>query len=126
MKNLTLKLEDEIALLSKYRITPNELMFVRTLLMLQDEENEDIFQSYIEALYESGVKTREVILNLQDKGVILKTFHCPKEGEAFDSLFNIDREKINSIDRMSRNYSDLENVIASRYEELTRRKETNS
>lgn len=52
--------------------------------MLQDEENEDIFQSYIEALYESGVKTREVILNLQDKGVILKTFHCPKEGEAFD------------------------------------------
>ena len=41
-------------------------------------------------------------------------------------LFNIDREKINSIDRMSRNYSDLENVIASRYEELTRRKETNS
>lgn len=84
MKNLTLKLEDEIALLSKYRITPNELIFVRTLLMLQDEENEDIFQSYIEALYESGVKTREVILNLQDKGVILKTFHCPKEGEAFD------------------------------------------
>ena len=41
-------------------------------------------------------------------------------------LFNIDREKINSIDKMSRNYSDLENVIASRYEELTRRKETNS
>ena len=47
-----------------------------------------------------------------------------------DSKTNINGEyrssKINSIDKISRNYSDLENVIASRYEELTRRKETNS
>lgn len=59
-------------------------MFIRTLLLLQDEENEDIFKSYIEALYNCGVKIREIILSLQDKGVILKSFHCPKEGEVFD------------------------------------------
>ena len=50
-------------------------MFIRTLLLLQDEEDEDIFKSYIEALYKCEVKTREIIL---------KSFHCPKEGEAFD------------------------------------------
>ena len=84
MKNLTLTLEEEISILDKYRITPNELMFIRTLLLLQDEENEDIFKSYIEALYKCEVKTREVILSLQSKGIILKNFHCPNEGEAFD------------------------------------------
>ena len=54
-------------------------MFIRTLLLLQDEENEDIFKSYIEALYKCEVKTREVILSLQSKGIILKSFHCPNE-----------------------------------------------
>ena len=81
MKNLTLTLEEEISILDKYRITPNELMFIRTLLLLQDEENEDIFKLYIEALYKCEVKTREVILSLQSKGIILKSFHCPNEGE---------------------------------------------
>lgn len=84
MKNLTLTLEEEISILNKYRITSNELMFIRTLLLLQDEENEDIFQEYIESLYECGIKTREVILSLQEKGIILKSFHCPKNGQPFD------------------------------------------
>lgn len=56
MKNLTLTLEEEISILSKYRITSNELMFIRTLLLLQDEENEDIFQTYIEALHECNIE----------------------------------------------------------------------
>lgn len=59
-------------------------MFIRTLLLLQDEENEDIFKSYIEALYDCNVKTREVILSLQEKGIITKQFKCPLEGRPFD------------------------------------------
>ena len=84
MKNLILTLEEEISILDKYRITPNELMFIRTLLLLQDEENEDIFQSYIEALYTCSIKTKDVILSLQDKGIILKSFKCPNSGESFN------------------------------------------
>lgn len=84
MKNLTLTIEDELILLNKYKLSPNELMFIRTLLILQDEENEDIFKSYIELLYECGIKTRNVILNLQNKGIILNSFKCPLEGEAFN------------------------------------------
>lgn len=84
MKNLVLTLEEEISILNKYRITSNELMFIRTLLLLQDEENESIFKSYIEALYDCEIKTREVILSLQEKGIILKSYKVPKEGEAFD------------------------------------------
>lgn len=84
MKNLTLNLEDEISILSKYRITPNELTFIRTLLLLQDENDEDIFQTYIEALYECKVKIRDIILCLQDKGIILKSYKVPNEGEEFN------------------------------------------
>ena len=74
MKNLTLNLEEEIALLTKYRITPNELMIVRTLLILQDEDTEELFKSYIELLYGCGTKLREILLSLQEKGIILKSY----------------------------------------------------
>lgn len=82
--NLTLNLEEEIALISKYRISPNELMLIRTLLIMQEEGNEDLFKNYIESLYECGVKLREILLCLQEKGIILKSFKVCKEGEAFD------------------------------------------
>lgn len=84
MKNLTLNLEEEISILSKYRITPNELTFIKTLLILQDEENEDLFKDYIESLYICNVKLREVLISLQKKEIILKSYKIPSEGESFD------------------------------------------
>lgn len=59
-------------------------MLIRTLLILQDEENEDLFKTYIEVLYNCGVKLRDGLLSLQEKGIILKSYKVPKEGEAFD------------------------------------------
>ena len=81
---MTLNLEEEISILSKYRITPNELTFIKTLLILQDEENEDLFKEYIESLYVCNVKLREVLVNLQKKEFILKSYKIPSEGESFD------------------------------------------
>ena len=59
-------------------------MLIRTLLILQDEENEDLFKTYIEVLYNCGVKLRDGLLSLQEKGIILKSYKVPKEGEALD------------------------------------------
>lgn len=84
MKNLTLNLEEEISILSKYRITPNELTFIKTLLILQDEGNEDLFKDYIESLYVCNVKLREILISLQKKEIILKSYKIPSEGESFD------------------------------------------
>lgn len=81
---MTLNLEEEISILSKYRITPNELTFIKTLLILQDEENEDLFKDYIESLYVCNVKLREVLISLQKKEIILKSYKIPSEGESFD------------------------------------------
>lgn len=84
MKKLTLSLEEEISILSKYSITPNELMLIRTLLILQDEDDENLFKDYIELLHDSNIKLRDVLLSLQEKEIILKSYKIPREGESFD------------------------------------------
>lgn len=85
--NLTLNLKEEISLLGRYKITPNELLFIRTLLILQNDDNEELFASYIQILIESEIKLRELILGLQEKGIILKSYKVPLEGEEFDPNF---------------------------------------
>lgn len=84
MKNLVLNIDEEIAILNKYKLTPNELMLIKTLIILQEEENEELFKTYIELLYGCGIKLREQLISLQSKGVILKSYKIPNEGEAFD------------------------------------------
>lgn len=84
MKNLILSIEEEISFLNKYAITPNELMLIKTLLLLQDESNENLFKTYIELLYNSGIKLRDTLVSLQEKGIILKSYKIPVQGESFD------------------------------------------
>lgn len=60
-------------------------MIVRTLLILQNEGNEELFKNYIELLHDCNINLREVFLCLQEKGIILKTgFKVPNEGQTFD------------------------------------------
>lgn len=82
--NLTLTLEEEVVLLDKYRLIPNELLFIRILLILQDENNEELFSKYVKILKDDGINLRELISRLQDKGIILKSYKIPKEGSVFD------------------------------------------
>lgn len=84
MKNLTLTLEEEVSILDKHRLVPNELLFIRILLILQDENDEDLFCKYINVLKSGGVNLRELITTLQGKEVILKSYKIPKEGQTFD------------------------------------------
>ncbi len=82
--NLTLTLEEEVVLLDKYRLIPNELLFIRILLILQDENNEELFSKYVKILKDDGINLRKLISRLQDKGIILKSYKIPKEGSVFD------------------------------------------
>lgn len=84
MKKLTLSLEEEVSILDKYRLIPNELLFIRILLILQDENDEELFSRYINVLKDSGVSLRELIASLQDKEIILKSYKIPKQGQTFD------------------------------------------
>lgn len=84
MKHLTLTLEEEICLLDKYGLTPNELLVVRVLLILQDNNEEGLFQNLMVTLKHINLPLREVLVQLQKKEVILKSFKIPNSGEKFD------------------------------------------
>lgn len=84
MKNLTLGLSEELSILDKYGLTPNELLVLRILLLLQDDNEEELFKKLIVTLKSIGVSLREVLIELQNKEVILKSWKVPTEGSSFD------------------------------------------
>lgn len=84
MKHLTLTLEEEVSLLDKYRLIPTELFLIRVLLILQDENNEELFLNYIKVLKQAGINLRNILLSLQEKGILLQSCKIVNEGEEFD------------------------------------------
>ena len=74
MRNLTLTLEEEIALLHKYNLNSNELLVLRCIVMLQEEKQELLFQSLMAMLNNNNLDLRSILLSLQNKGVILKSY----------------------------------------------------
>lgn len=82
--NLTLTLEDEISLLDKYRLTPTELFLIRVLLILQDDDNEELFSNYIKTLRSAGINLRNILVSLQNKEILLKSYKIPAEGAEFN------------------------------------------
>lgn len=84
MKNLTLTLEEEVSLLDKYRLVPTELFLIRVLLILQDENNEELFIRYIKTLKQAGINLRNILISLQEKEILLKSCKIVKEGEEFN------------------------------------------
>lgn len=81
---LTLNLEEEVSILDRYRLTPTELFLIRVLLILQDDNNEELFCNYIRTLKTAGISLRNNLISLQDKSIILKTCKIPEEGQEFD------------------------------------------
>lgn len=84
MKHLTLTLEEEICLLDKYTLTPNELLVVRVLLILQDDNDETLFQKLITTFKHINLPLRDILESLQEKQVILKSYKIPNVGDKFD------------------------------------------
>lgn len=86
MKNLTLTLEEQLSVLDKYNLTPTELLVIQVLLLFQDENDNESLSRLITSLKRVGIQLRDVLLCLQDKGIILKSYQVPKKGETFDPL----------------------------------------
>lgn len=117
MKNLTVNIEEELAILSKYNITPNEFTLVRTLLLLQDENNEELFKSYMSTLSRCKVSLRDSLISLQLKGIILKSYKIPNEGEVFDpNEIPINRTFIKTLYKCS---FELGKELFSEYPQMT-------
>lgn len=87
-----LELNEELILMEKYKLTPTELFAVKMILLAQDNEDEYIFK-FNNILNELNVKFRDILISLQNKSIILKSYKIPKEGEVLE-LEDIEINKI--------------------------------
>lgn len=71
-----------MAILEQYNLTAEEWLITRLLFLASEEENrKDFLAKY---LVYSKVDLRSVILSLQNKGIISKSYKIPEKGQEFN------------------------------------------
>lgn len=86
-------IHEEIGIIEKYRLSPNELFVIRLFLLLQENGNEDYLRRYLSVAEADRGDLRSVLLSLQEKGYILKHCQIPNKGESFDP-YSIEFNKV--------------------------------
>ena len=71
-----MNLDNELCLLERYKLTPTELFTIQVILLAKEEGEYEWLQRYAQIQ-----KLRPIIESLQEKGIILKSYKIPKEGE---------------------------------------------
>ena len=75
MEHFKFTIENELILLEKYKLTPTELFTVKVILLAKEDGEYEWLQRFAKI-----VKLREILVSLQEKGIILKSWKLPKEG----------------------------------------------
>lgn len=117
MRNLTLTLEEEIALLHKYNLNSNELLVLRCIVMLQEEKQELLFQSLMTMLNNNNLDLRSILLSLQNKSIILKSYKIPEKGQSFDP-YSIQLNK-NFVKQLYKSSFELGKELFDSYPQMT-------
>ena len=76
-------IDQDMGILSKYHLNPNELFVIRILILAQEEDDSYLYK-YLSIPEEDRGDFREILLELQRKGVILKSYRIRSKGEDFD------------------------------------------
>jgi len=76
VEHFKFEIENELVLLEKYRMTPTELFTVRVILLAKINGEYEWLQRFAQIL-----KLRDILESLQTKGIIIKNWKFPKEGE---------------------------------------------
>lgn len=74
-----LNLNNELCLLEKYNITPTELFTTKLILLAKEEGEYEWLQRFVQIQ-----KLRPILESLQEKGIILKSWKLPKEGQRLE------------------------------------------
>lgn len=83
MKKLKLEIENELSILESYKLTAEEWFFIQLVFLAQEEEGHPdlLFNYMINGVDKTSI--RDLLLSLQDKGVINKTYKVPAKGTTF-------------------------------------------
>ena len=87
MKYLNHNLDNELVLMRDFKLTPDAMFTIKVILLAQDGEY-NYLQEYAQIL---NGRLRLLIELLQERGIILKSYKIPKEGQQFvpeDVQFN--------------------------------------
>ena len=82
MINLELSIEREIDFLIKYNLTPDELFLIKLIFYAQNEHPEFLSEYFSEN--QLTLELRDVLISLQKKGIINKTYSIPEKGSIFN------------------------------------------
>ena len=83
MNKYNLNIDEEIAILEKYQLTPNELFVVRLILVTKEGYPENYLFKFLQ-INDCKKGFRPTLVSLQNKGVILKSYKIPDKGQSFD------------------------------------------
>lgn len=86
MKHLTTQLDEEFVIFEKYSVSPNELFFLKMLLLAKEEDDLDMINRYFNLPEEARGSIIGMLSSLQDKGIILSTYKIPEKGMKFSPL----------------------------------------
>lgn len=78
MEKFETNIDNTLALLEKYKITPTELFLTKLLLLVKEEGEYEPLQRYA-----SIFNIRETLESLRNKEIILKSYKIPNQGEKF-------------------------------------------
>lgn len=86
MKHITTQIDEEFVIFEKYSVTPNELFFLKMLLLAKEEDIQDTIYRYFKLPEASRGSIIEMLRSLKEKGIILSTYKVPNKGDKFDPL----------------------------------------
>ena len=82
MEKLSLTIDNELLMIERHQLTAEEWFVVRLLLLASSEEaHEEYFIRYFKLPTKPDL--REIMVSLQNKGVVLKSYKVPNRGERF-------------------------------------------
>lgn len=83
MEKLNLNLDSELGIMEKYNISSNEWLFIKLLFLAKEEYFPDYMYRFLSLPLEIRGDLIELLQNLQNKGIVLKSYKIPKKGERF-------------------------------------------
>lgn len=76
-------IDEDMGILTKYHLTPNELFIIRILMLAREEDDSYLFK-YLSIPEDSRGDFRQELVNLQNKGIINKSYKIPPKGKNFN------------------------------------------
>lgn len=78
--------DNQLPILEKYKLTPNEYYILLSLLNIQDGNSTEDLSRFLNISVEHKKIFRDSLVSLQNKGMILKSYKIPNSGEKFNPL----------------------------------------